>query len=581
MKLDRKVFVALAGVAWADGEVAPEESEALLRAAKACGLAGDDMGAVERALKERAAIDAIADLDLSDDERRFVYAIAAWLARADAVVRPEETSVLAKLGELLGLDEDERAQAYAARIGGDKSVALTELARAIEQSAQEEDEARTTELPLPPGTSGWPLVGETLSFVADPFTFFAARVAKHGAVSRTRIVGRNVVVVAGREAVELWLDSSKLERDGSMFDHIFGLFGGYSLPSLDGDVHRIRKQQVLGGFDRAALQSYLPGLQATIEEAFSGWVGHDEIRWIPELRRLAIAGIARNILGLVDAREVDRLVTDYDAVTTGFGAIPISLPGTRLYSANQARDRLMEFMRREVATRRAEPRDDGFSRILKAKASDGSSIDDEAAALELHHIFLAGYIVFAELAGVVLQLDAHADVRERLEREITEQAASGPIGMSQLAAMPYLSAVVDEVKRITPMLPILFAKAKKSFGFKGHLVPEGWQVSLALAAHHRLTESYPDPERFDPARFSDGRGAELERTHAFVPQGPEPLTGHKCPGTDYASYFMKLFTVVLLRGHRWTLIDREWSYDFKRLPPEPRGGMRARIARNG
>src|SRR5262249_9072775 len=154
---------------------------------------------------------------------------------------------------------------------------------------------------------------------------------------------------------------------------------------------------------RAALESYLPGLQETMERALASWSQQGELSWIDELRRLSVAGIAHIILGL-QGGELETLMNDYIAVLAGFGAIPVALPGTALQKAQRAQARLMEFFRAQIAARRREPTGDGLSRILEAKA-DGVGLEDEAAALELHHIFLAGYIVFAMIAGMLLQLE--------------------------------------------------------------------------------------------------------------------------------------------------------------------------------
>ena len=44
--------------------------------------------------------------------------------------------------------------------------------------------------------------------------------------------------------------------------------------------------------------------------------------------------------------------------------------------------------------------------------------------------------------------------------EVMAQAPSGPLGPTQLRAMPYLMQVVDEVKRTCPNVPMSFGRAK-------------------------------------------------------------------------------------------------------------------------
>jgi hypothetical protein len=48
-------------------------------------------------------------------------------------------------------------------------------------------------LPLPPGSKGYPLLGETLSFLRAPRTFVRERQARHGNVFRTYLFGSPTV----------------------------------------------------------------------------------------------------------------------------------------------------------------------------------------------------------------------------------------------------------------------------------------------------------------------------------------------------------------------------------------------------
>lgn len=583
--LERDVFVALAAVAWADGVMAPEEASALKRAAKACGLKGDDLARVEASTTEPVGLDDLGAIDIPLEARLFVYALASWMAQSDGEVVEDERATLRRLVGLLDLDERDVALATATQLDPAASTAdLRGLASAIEADARQRalsDASGLAEAPLPPGSRGWPVIGETLSFVRDAFQFVRDRVGWYGNVFRTRVLGRDVVIVAGPDAAEMWLNEDLLTRDEAMFDHVFALFGGKSLPALDGAAHRTRKAQVLAAFDRGAMESYLPGLQKVIGTTLELWADGDERRWIDELRRLAIAGIARNMLGLEDPESIEGLVADYQIVTAGFSAIPLAVPGSAMHKAKQARDRLLAFMRDCVAESRETPRDDGLSRILAAVDDDGSTIDDEDAALELHHIFLAGYIVFAFLGGLIVRLEQQPKGRSAIEEEIRSVAPEGEVTMAALAKMELLSRVTKEVKRITPVLPIIFARAKRSFTFKGMTIPEGWQVSLALHESHMLEGIYSDPHSFDPLRFDDDRAEHRAHDHAFAPQGPGTLEdSHKCPGTDYATYFIMMFAVLLLRGYRWELPKQDLTYDGGRIPPEPEDGLRARITKH-
>jgi cytochrome P450 len=246
----------------------------------------------------------------------------------------------------------------------------------------------------------------------------------------------------------------------------------------------------------------------------------------------------------------------------------------------RARDRILDTLRAVVRDRRTSPKDDGLSRILAAATASGTPLSDEDAALEAHHIVIAGYIVYAELAAMVQQLTNHPAVRERLAEEIAAKAPDGDgLTLEKLMSMPYLLQVVNEVKRLCPIIPAVFGKSKESFQLDGVTIPAGWLVMWALRPSHVGQSVYSDAERFDPDRFSPERAEDKRHEHAFVPHGAGPAMGHRCPGLDYATYFMAVFAIVLLRRHTWELPPQSFEVDWSKTPPDVKDGLRARVTR--
>jgi tellurite resistance protein len=111
--LRKDVFLALAAVAWADGQVDPDEADAIVRAALDEGLSLDEIAEIEEAAKTKIDLGVVDRTGLSKEDRVFVYAIACWIARLDGRVTPEESETLAKLGERLGVPERPRVTAEA------------------------------------------------------------------------------------------------------------------------------------------------------------------------------------------------------------------------------------------------------------------------------------------------------------------------------------------------------------------------------------------------------------------------------------------------------------------------------------
>lgn len=113
MKLSTQPFLALAAVGWIDGSLQKVEAIGLLRAAKEAGLEGDDFAVIEKATKEKVALDSVELGGMTEWEQVLTYALAAWFAQLDGVVSTSEHTTLVALGEKLGLREALRKRAAA------------------------------------------------------------------------------------------------------------------------------------------------------------------------------------------------------------------------------------------------------------------------------------------------------------------------------------------------------------------------------------------------------------------------------------------------------------------------------------
>lgn len=432
--------------------------------------------------------------------------------------------------------------------------------------------------PLPPGKTGLPLLGETLTLLKNGFAFVEAGARRHGPIFKTNVFFRPTAVITGPNASGLFIDSARVQRTGSMPEHIQTLFAGRSLPLLDGEEHRDRKRLVMAAFTRDALASYLPAMQKLVAESIATWSAAGERPLLPELKRLAIETIAVTMLGLSRGPTLDRVLDDYGEVTAGFASLPIPLPGSAYTRAKQALARILAVFETCIDEHRAAPMDDGLSRILAARTESGHAITTEEAKMELHHIVVAGLIVWAWFVSAILELAKNAKLRQGLVAEIEGRAPAGPLTLETMARMHELQTISMEIRRLSPVVFVFFGKARETFQFEGFTVPKGWAVLWGHRSSHIRPEIYSEPEKFDPTRFSAPRVEHHRHEHAFVPNGAGAPTGHKCAGWEFAPLFLQVFLVELYRSYDVQIaqpqdLELEWS----KVPPEPKEGLRASI----
>jgi cytochrome P450 len=430
--------------------------------------------------------------------------------------------------------------------------------------------------PLPPGRLGLPFLGETLALQRDPFRFLEERQRRHGNVFTSRVLGRRVAFLAGAEGARAFYSDSISRADAHPYP-LVDMFGGRNMEMFDGPRHAALKSICLTAFDDEALARYLPDLQRLIEDRLARWADSGELSATARLRNLAIEAICLNVLGLEPGPATDAICRDYGVVLTGIVSVPVAVPGTPYRRARAARDRLLATIRRAVAERRSHPTNDGLSRILAARAPDGSACSDDEAVLEVHHLVIAGFIVYALMAEVVRRLPELPAVAEACVAEAGPPPLPGQLTLATLRRLPASTRVVLEAKRHVPLVPLAFGRATRPLHCAGFEIPAGWRVYLALSLCNHDPEVYDQPARFDPDRFGPERAEHLAHPLAFIPQGAGPATGHRCLGLEYSTVLALSFLTLLVRRYTWELPPQDLAYRWDTVPPEPRDGLRTRL----
>jgi uncharacterized membrane protein YebE (DUF533 family) len=111
--LGRDVYLALAAVGWADGQLTEQAADAIVRTALEEGLELDDIATIEEATKAPIQIGEIDRMGMTKADRLYVYAVASWIAELDGQKSARTQDALQRLGDALGLPEAPRAHADA------------------------------------------------------------------------------------------------------------------------------------------------------------------------------------------------------------------------------------------------------------------------------------------------------------------------------------------------------------------------------------------------------------------------------------------------------------------------------------
>ncbi len=110
--------------------------------------------------------------------------------------------------------------------------------------------------------------------------------------------------------------------------------------------------------------------------------------------------------------------------------------------------------------------------------------------------------------------------------------------------MPLSEMAFKEALRLKPPVPSMPRRAVRDFTFKGFAIPAGTMVGVNPLFTHHMPEIWPDPDTFDPMRFTDEAQRNRHR-FAWVPFGGG---AHMCLGLHFAYMQAKCFARHFLQN---------------------------------
>jgi cytochrome P450 len=135
---------------------------------------------------------------------------------------------------------------------------------------------------------------------------------------------------------------------------------------------------------------------------------------------------------------------------------------------------------------------------------------------------------------------------------------------------------MKESMRLCAPVPSIPRYARREVPIDGYRIPEGAFVTNSPYANHFLEEVWPQPDRFDPERFSAERHEDKVHRLAFQAFGAGV---HKCIGMYFAGMQVRAVFHELLRGYEWSVpSDYVMPIDLAALP-FPRDGLPVTLRR--
>jgi len=430
-----------------------------------------------------------------------------------------------------------------------------------------------------PGDEGWPVIGRTLSVLADPKGEVERMAATHGLIYRSRVLGETSISVLGPEANELLLfDQSKLFSSTHGWGSILGLLFPRGLMLLDFDEHRLHRRALSVAFKSGPMKSYLTQLDAGIAARVAQWKAQPgPILFYPAMKQLTLDLAATSFLGTGIGPEVAEINRAFvDMVAASIAPIRQPWPGTQMARGVRGRKRIVAYFSEQIPIRREREGEDLFSQLCRATHDDGALLSTQDIVDHMSFLMMAAHdTLTSSLTSFVAALAANPQWQDRLRNEVSSLgiAPGEPTTLDKLEAMPLSEMAFKEAMRMKPPVPSIPRRATRDFSFKGYAIPAGTMVGINPLFTHHMPDIWPDPDTFDPMRFTDEAQRNRHR-FAYVPFGGG---AHMCLGLHFAYMQAKCFARHFLQNLNVSL-EQGYKAQWQMWPiPKPRDGLRVTL----
>ncbi|KAK3737393.1 hypothetical protein QZH41_019943 [Actinostola sp. cb2023] len=159
---------------------------------------------------------------------------------------------------------------------------------------------------------------------------------------------------------------------------------------------------------------------------------------------------------------------------------------------------------------------------------------------------LAGYETTSNtLALTCHHLATSPDIQDKVQREIDDIWSDEDElpSYDMVQSMTYLDMVISETLRLYPPGFALSRVCARDCTIKGHPIKKDTMILSLVYSIHRDPQYYPDPERFDPERFS-AEAKQSRDPYTYLPFGHGP---RNCIGMRFAQFEMKMMLARILK----------------------------------
>jgi cytochrome P450 len=353
------------------------------------------------------------------------------------------------------------------------------------------------------------------------------------------VFGRLVVVVDPDLAKQIF--TSRPDDLAAIRPNLSRLLGSGSVFGLDGADHRRRRKLLAQPFHAGNMKNYERIVEEETLREIADWPEGEPFATLAPMKRVTLNVILRAVFGAEGAEfdELRDIIVPWARLGARLSVLPMP---TRTYGRYTPWGRLAHWRRkydtvidRMIGQALSDPgladRADILALLLRSAYEDGSPMSREDIRDDLLTLLVAGHETTATtLAWVFERLSRHPEVLSALAAEAdTDDTA-------------LRHAAIYEVQRTRPVIDFSGRRVRApAFELGEWVLPRDYSILVSISQCHASSNSFPDPDRFDPQRYLESRPSPF----AWIPFGGGT---RRCAGAAFAKMEMNVVMRTVLRN---------------------------------
>jgi cytochrome P450 len=404
---------------------------------------------------------------------------------------------------------------------------------------------------------------------ANPISLFQHLTQKYGDIAHYKIGWNHIVFLNHPEYIrevlvvqnDIFVKERTVRRGRMLL--------GEGMITAEGAQHRAQRQVAQPAFHRQRIPDYAGTMVREAARMRDVW-RHGEVRDIAiDMMHLTLKVVAETLFATDLRDEVHELADAINRIM-GLYNFLVMLPAAEwlvhmrppgLAAFVRARKRIDAVVHRMIEAHRHRDSDSGsLLDLMLAASPDRNPHSEKSLRDQVITIFLAGYETVANaLSWTWYLLSQNPEAEARLHQEIDRELPGRLPGYEDVPRLRYVEMVLAESMRLFPPAWAMGRYALHDFQLGDFFLPARTTILMSQFITHRDPRFFPDPLRFDPARFTPEAKARRTRFTYF----PFGAGFRQCIGESFA--WMEGVLVLATLAQKWKLK----LVPHHRVEPEP------------